>query len=241
LNKNESRSVLAKIVFWAVLVTLTISAAYSIAKLGLAPARHTPGTPIQKLKSDYTLMLLECLLGIVVILLPSMVERTWHIVVPNAMFIAFVLFLYAGTFLGEIRGFYYRYPNWDTFMHSLSGLMLGSLGFSIVHLLNDLKKVRISMSSLFVAFFAFVFALSLGAVWEIYEYLADGLLGLNMQKFALENGVPLIGRAALADTMEDLIIDAIGAFTASVIGYISIRRDPKWIKRITLRLDKDGQ
>lgn len=232
-------SKLAKALFWIVLVTLVGSAVYSAARIGTAPAHPTPALGFQKLKSDYTLMFVECVLGIVVIFLPSMIERAWHVAIPSFMFIAFVVFLYAAIYLGEIRSFYYRVDNWDTVLHAFSAFMLGSLGFSIVQLLNDLEKVRIRMSSLFVACFAFFFALSLGVLWEIYEYSFDGILGLNMQKFALDDGTLLIGRAALQDTMKDLIIDAMGALAASIIGYFSIRSGPAWIKRITLKVERE--
>ena len=43
-----------------------------------------------------------------------------------------------------------------------------------------------------------------------------------MQKFNFENGTSMIGRTALVDTMEDLIVDAIGAVIMSTIGYISL-------------------
>ena len=52
----------------------------------------------------------------------------------------------------------------------------------------------------------------------------DGLLGLNVQKFMLEDGTMLVGRAALRDTMEDMIVDAVGAFTMCVLGYLNIKR-----------------
>jgi hypothetical protein len=234
-------SKLAKALFWIVLITLVGSAVFSIARLAASPSHPTPGVNYMKLKSDYTLMLVECILGIVVIFLPSMIERTWHVAIPSFMYIAFIVFLYAAIYLGEIRSFFYRFADWDTVLHSFSGFMLGSLGFSIVQLLNDLEKVRIRMSSLFVAFFAFLFAIGLGLVWEIYEYSFDGLLGLNMQKYALDDGTLLVGRAALQDTMEDLIIDALSALAASVVGYFSIRRDPKWIKRITIRVERDKE
>jgi len=234
-------SKLARALFWIVLVTLVGSAVYSAARIGAAPALPAPGVNYVKLKSDYTLMLVECILGIVVIFLPSMTERVWHIAIPSFMFIAFVIFLYAAIYLGEIRSFYYKVKNWDTVLHAFSAFMLGSLGFSIVNLLNDLEKVRIRMSSLFVAFFAFFFAIALGVLWEIYEYSFDGILGLNMQKYAMDDGTLLVGRAALQDTMKDLIIDAISALAASVVGYFSIRRDPEWIKRITIRVARDKE
>ena len=101
--------------------------------------------------------------------------------------------------------------------------MLGALGFVLVNLLNDAPNVKMSLSPGFVAFFAFCFALACGAVWEIYEYLMDGLLHMNMQHFAVEDGTPLLGRAALLDTMKDLIVDALGALVIAVIGYFPLR------------------
>ena len=65
--------------------------------------------------------------------------------------------------------------------------------------------------------------MSLGLVWEIYEYSFDGILGLNMQKFRLEDGTELIGRAALCDTMDDFIVDALGAFAAAAYGFIHLK------------------
>ena len=56
-----------------------------------------------------------------------------------------------------------------------------------------------------------------------------------MQKFALENGTKLIGRAALTDTMVDLFVDAVGAFIMSVIGYISLRYNKGWIEKLQVR------
>jgi hypothetical protein len=86
---------------------------------------------------------------------------------------------------------------------------LGALGLSVVSLLNQSEAITVSLSPVFVALFAFCFALSLGVVWEIYEFIIDGLLHTNAQKYALESGEPLIGQAALMDTMKDLIVDGV--------------------------------
>jgi hypothetical protein len=105
--------------------------------------------------------------------------------------------------------------------------MLGRLGFSFVTLLNKSENVPVNLSPLFVALFAFCFSITLGVLWEIYEFIFDGMLGLNMQKFALEDGIPLVGRAALMNTMKDLIVDVFGALAISITGYVSL----KYIKR----------
>ena len=86
-----------------------------------------------------------------------------------------------------------------------------------------------SLSPFFVSLFAFCFALAIGAVWEIYEFSLDGLMGFNMQKHTLADGTPLVGHAALSDTMKDIIIDALGALAASIIGYVSLKKNKKWL------------
>lgn len=224
-----------KCVFLFVLLSLVASTVYALLGAARAPAGPIPATEHGKVKSDYVLMLVECVLGIVVMFLPSMLKRQLHIAVPGRMYIVFVVFLYAAIYLGEIRSFYYRFSHWDTVLHAFSSIMLGALGFSVVSLLNDSEKVAISLSPLFVALFAFCFAVALGVVWEIYEFSIDGLLGLNMQKFAEEGGSSLVGRAALVDTMDDLIVDSAGALITSIVGFISIRRKKDWLARISIK------
>ena len=135
----------------------------------------------------------------------------------------YLVFLYCAITLGEVRDFYYRVPHWDTILHTLSGVMLGFFGFMVIDILNRDKNTSVNLSPIFVSLFAFCFAVSIGLVWEIYEYSFDGILGLNMQKFRLEDGTELIGRAALSDTMDDIIVDALGALSASVYGFIHLK------------------
>lgn len=224
-----------KMTFWFVLATLVASSIFSLVNVILAPAGPVSGIVHEKVRSDYVLMLTQCVLGILLMFLPSILERNWKIDVPGFMHIVFVVFLYAAIYLGEVRSFYYKIPHWDTILHTFSGAMIGALGFSVVKLLNESDKVQINLSPLFVAIFAFSFALAIGAAWEIYEFSFDGFLGLNMQKFALEDGTLLVGRNALEDTMKDLIVDALGALATSIMGYISIRFRKGWLEKFEVR------
>ncbi len=207
-----------------VLVTLLASIIYSIVCLVLAPSEaHSD----EHVKSDYLLMLIQCLLGVVVIGLPSLLERKWNFELPNYMTIMYFIFLYCAIYLGEVRNFYYVIPHWDTILHAFSGAMLGAFGFSLVMILNDSKKATMSLSPFFVCLFAFCFALAVGGLWEIYEFSGDFLFGLNMQKFRLADGTLLIGQDALRDTMKDIIIDTIGALVIVTIGYLSLMKKKK--------------
>lgn len=218
-KKQNWRETAGRILF----ISLILSAVYSAVRILFPPPVSAGESSYVHGRSDYVLMFIQCLLGLTVHALPSMVHRRWKFYVPNFICIMYYLFLYCAIFLGEVLDFYYMVPHWDTILHFFSGAMLGALGFILVSWLNDSEKVRVSLSPAFVALFAFCFALSCGAVWEIYEYVFDGLLGLNMQKFVTADGVILVGHDALGDTMKDIIVDALAALLITVIGYARIK------------------
>ncbi|TWH80619.1 hypothetical protein [Sedimentibacter saalensis] len=221
-NKVSDKDKWKKIVGIMVFVSLLLSIVYATVKIIYAPA-GTSSEMYEKVRSDYVLMLLQCILGIVVMAIPSIVEKKASIDIPNNMEIMYFIFLYCAIYLGEVRNFYYLIPNWDTILHAFSGAMLGALGFSLVSFLNDSEHTHIDLSPFFVALFAFCFALASGAVWEIYEFLADEILATNMQKYMLADGTILVGHAALMDTMEDFIVDSLSSLAVTIAGYYSIK------------------
>lgn len=221
-----------KVIYIFVFVSLLLSAIFTAYRIVVAPSTLEVGMEYTRVKSEYTLMFVQCLLGIVALLLPNLFEKKLQVKIPSYMMILYVIFLYCAIFLGEVRSFYYTVKHWDTILHTFSGGMLGALGFSFVSLLNQHEKVPMNLSPLFVAIFALCFAVTLGVAWEIYEFTFDGVLGLNMQKFMLEDGTKLIGRSALADTMKDLIVDTLGAVTVSIIGYISMKKHEDWLDKV---------
>ena len=219
-QKVTIKSILGMICF----VMLLLSVFFAVIKLFTAPESPADALPHERLKSDYLLMVLQCLLGIAVLFLPAIIEKRFRIDIPNFMEGLYFVFLYCAIYLGEVRNFYFVIPHWDLILHTFSGVMLGALGFSIIDIMNDSRRVKISLSPAFIALFAFCFALAAGCIWEIYEYIMDGVFHMNMQKFMLENGTQLIGRLALADTMEDIVVDTLGALFTCVIGFFSLRR-----------------
>lgn len=232
-SKKKKTNSWDKIITGFVLLALTLSTIFVLIML-MFPSNRVINGEIIKTKSDYVLMLIQCVLGIAAVFLPSILEKKWKFEIPSIMEILYVIFLYCAIILGEVRNFYYTFPHWDTILHIFSGGMLGALGFSVVSIMNKSKRWHLNLSPSFVAFFAFCFAVTLGVVWEIYEFSFDGLLGLNMQKFALEDGTELIGRLAVKDTMKDLIVDALGAVTVSLIGFISLKYKKGWLKKIII-------
>ena len=191
--------------------------------------------------SDYLLMLMQCILGLVTIHLPSILERRLRFELPGLLYGFYIVFLYCAIFLGEVRSFYYLFPRWDSILHFFSSMMSGFFGLMVVTILNRDRHVSMNLSPLFVCLFAFCFSVTIGSLWEIYEFLGDGLFGLNMQKFMTAQGELLVGHDALRDTMKDIIVDVLGALLASVIGMISIRRGTRWYIPTLTRSEEEVQ
>lgn len=148
---------------------------------------------------------------IVVTLLPIILGRRFAVTIPPEFEVLAVVFVYASLFLGEIHGYYVRYWWWDAVLHTGSGFLLGILGFLLVYILNERDDIEIEMQPRFVALFAFMFSIGIGALWEIFEFAMDQVFGLNMQK------------SGLIDTMWDLIVDAVGALAISLLGWSYLR------------------
>ncbi|MDL2224812.1 hypothetical protein LJC20_01170 [Eubacteriales bacterium OttesenSCG-928-M02] len=227
--------------FWFVFISLVGAIGYIVVVMIIEPWLRGPSVPHQRMGSDYVLMLIQCIFGVIILMLPSILERRFNMKIPAFMFILFTVFLYCAIFLGEVRRFYENVPHWDTILHIFSGAMLGSMGFCIISILNQSETVPMVLSPLFVAVFAFCFAQALGVIWEIYEYIVDGLMNTNMQWYQMADGTQLLGRAALADTMKDLIVDTLGAGVVSVIGYIALKSQHGLILKIQLKWNKKGK
>jgi len=221
-----------------IFATFAVSIVYVTVRIILAPTVAPASEVPTRVKGDYVLMLLQCCLGLLAMLVPGMLINRLRLSIPTVMLVVYAVFLYCAIYLGEVRNFYFVVPHWDTILHIFSGAALGALGFSIVSILNKTESLHLSLSPIFVALFAFGFAVSLGVIWEIYEFAADIVLKTNMQKFALESGEQLVGQSALADTMKDLIVDTIGAFTVSVIGYMSLRYEKGWVEKFQLKANR---
>jgi uncharacterized membrane protein YjdF len=153
-------------------------------------------------------------IGVILITLgPFFLAKLFRVFIPPEFVLVAITFVFASLFLGEVHGYYSRYWWWDIALHSGSGVLLGIVGFLLVHVLNETEQIGVHMKPGFVAFFAFLFAVGMGALWEIFEFGMDRAFGTNMQKAMF--GDP----SGLTDTMWDLIVDTLGALVITVLGY----------------------
>jgi len=137
--------------------------------------------------------------------LPALIERQLSVHLPVEFTLVTSVFLYASFGLGEVRGFYQRFWWWDILLHSTSALVMGLIGFLLVYVFYSTHRVR--MAPLYVGMVCFGFAVTVGTLWEIFEFGMDWAFGFNMQK------------SGLVDTMTDLMVDTLGALLAACIAY----------------------
>ncbi len=129
-----------------------------------------------------------CLLSLVLLLCPFFIEKTFKIDFPNLFEIIIMLFIFSAEILGEINNFYNVIPYWDTILHTLNGFLCAGIGFSLFDLLN--KNIdSINLSPLFLTIISFCFSMTIGVMWEVFEYSADRYLQLDMQKDELINKI----------------------------------------------------
>ena len=150
---------------------------------------------------------------ILVTLVPLILANRFRVFIPPEFVLFAIVFVFASVFLGDVHGYYARFWWWDLVLHAGSGFLLGIIGFLLVHVLNETEDIDVHMKPGFVAFFSFLFAVGIGALWEIFEFSMDSFFAMNMQKEML--GDP----SGLTDTMWDLIVDTLGALTITVLGY----------------------
>ena len=123
-----------------------------------------------------------CLLTLVLFLLPTILERSLMIDLPETLEIIILLFIFSAEILGEIRSFYTTYQGWDTILHTLNGFLCAAIGFSLVDLFNRNERFSLSLSPLYMAIAAFCFSMTIGVLWEFFECAMDQLFLLDMQK-----------------------------------------------------------
>lgn len=122
-----------------------------------------------------------CVLVLVLFLVPALVEDMAHIEIPGLFQAIIYSFIFAAEILGEINHYYVLIPGWDTVLHTLNGFLCAAVGFSLVDLLNR-SSSQISLSPIYVTLVAFCFSMTIGVLWEFFEFAFDTFFGMDMQK-----------------------------------------------------------
>lgn len=211
-----------KIIFWLVAFMLIVA-------IYLLFFNHT----INKSRIVFVMFQLLCMLF--VLRLPHFVKKRFNIQIPNLLDFIFVIFAFSGFILGDVFNFYAKIPFWDSILHTLSGVIIAYIGFIVIDFLDKEYTIPLSVSPKFISALVISVALSIGAIWEIGEYLVDDIFHTNNQQYMEstrgtlygQKDIPLLGHEALNDTMKDLMLDLAGALVVATIGYQHLMKKQK--------------
>ena len=189
-----------------------------------------------------------CVLTLLLFIVPSLVQLTFKVELPIFLEILILVFIYAAEILGEIDNYYFSIPYWDTILHTINGFVCAAIGFSLVGLLNKKEKIKFFVSPVFFAIVSFTFSMTIGVMWEFFEYSMDRFFGMDTQKdtliqeihsagvedqlpaFSIDeiqkvtiNGEVISDKGyvdiGLIDTMSDLFVNFVGATVFSIFSY----------------------
>ena len=138
---------------------------------------------LQIIRGDLNNALL-CMLSLILLVAPFFIQKRFEITLPDGLEIAIYLFIFSAEILGEINNFYGIIPHWDTMLHTINGFLATAVGFSLFDILNKNSK-GINLSPFYLCLVAFCFSMTIGVLWEFFEYGADKFLKLDMQKDTL--------------------------------------------------------
>ena len=115
-----------------------------------------------------------CLLVLALFILPFFIQQNFGIQLPSVLEIIILLFIFAAEILGELECYFITYPNWDSMLHTTTGFL--------VDLCNRHERFSLSLSPVFMAIVAFCFSMTVGVLWEFFEFGMDRVFHLDMQK-----------------------------------------------------------
>lgn len=232
LAKEDNFTKIQQSVFWLINICFLFAVICILTRISSARPGNAPTENQAHLyQNDLFVLLLQTLAGLILNLLPAIVKKLYQDIFPNWLYLTYSLFIFSAIFLGNVRFFYDKYFWWDSFLHLFSSILITFTGFYLIAVINSNNEIHLILSPFFCALFSFCFALAAGVFWEIYEYTSDGIFNLNTQRYLLSDGQPLVGRAALSDTMKDIIINSAGALLAAISGYFVLDKRQQNISR----------
>ncbi len=144
-----------------------------------------------------------CVLVLVLFLVPGFIQSNFSIELPSTLEIIILLFIFAAEILGELSDYFVRYEHWDTILHTTWGFLCAAVGFSLVDILNSNKEIKFELSPFYLAICAFCFSMTIGVIWEFFEFGMDRLFHMDMQKDTI---IHAFSSVSLDETMSNIPI-----------------------------------
>ena len=130
-----------------------------------------------------------CLLVLVLFMLPFFIQQNFGIELPSTLEIIILLFIFAAEILGQLECYFITYPHWDSMLHTTTGFLCAATGFALIDILNRNSRIKFQLSPIYVALAAFCFSMTVGVLWEFFEFGMDRLFQMDMQKDTVVNSI----------------------------------------------------
>ena len=167
-----------------------------------------------------------CVLALLLLYIPSWVQVRFHVELPPPLEITILCFIFAAEILGEVNAFYVLIPGWDTILHTLNGFLAAAVGFSLVMILNDNEGLTFDLSPFFLALTAFCFSMTIGVLWEFFEFAMDFFFHTDMQKDTVIHSIHTVtldaSRSNKVVSLEQIAQVQVNGQELGVGGYLDI-------------------
>ena len=165
-----------------------------------------------------------CVLSLILFLLPAFIEKRFRVQIPTLMEMVILLFIFGAEILGELQNYYTQYPYWDTMLHTTNGFVCAAFGFSLIDILTRNRQEKFRLSPLYVSLVAFCFSMTVGVLWEFFEYGMDVLFLTDMQKDTVLNSLASVALSSDGSivVLQDISAVAVNGQELSVVGYLDI-------------------
>ena len=130
-----------------------------------------------------------CLLVLVLFMLTFFIQQNFGIELPSTLEIIILLFIFAAEILGELECYFITFPYWDSMLHTTTGFLCAATGFALIDILNRNSRIKFELSPIYVALAAFCFSMTVGVLWEFFEFGMDRLFHMDMQKDTVVNSI----------------------------------------------------
>ncbi len=174
-----------------------------------------------------------CVMTLLLFMIPAFAGKQLKVKLPSALEVVILLFIFSAEILGEIQNFYGTFHSWDTMLHTLNGFLMAAIGFALIDVLNNDPKFHFTASPFFVAFVAFCFSMTVGVLWEFFEFAMETFFRIDMQRDFIYNTIATTNTAinpsgansaVIVENVRSTITGTVGGVsqTFSYDGYLDI-------------------
>ena len=167
-----------------------------------------------------------CSLTLVLMILPSFFSRKLNVELPTTLEVIILLFIFAAEILGELGCYFITYPHWDSMLHTTTGFLCAATGFALIDILNRNSRIKFQLSPVYVALAAFCFSMTIGVLWEFFEFGMDRVFHMDMQKDTIVHSVTSVmldpTNSNIPVTIDDITSVAVNGRDLGFGGYLDI-------------------